>query len=287
MNQLDYNIDASVNMGPIGIFDSGYGGLTITSEVIKQLPQYDFIYLGDNSRSPYGSRSYEVVYTYTLQAVERLFRMGCQLIILACNTASAKALRTIQQQDLPRMGLPGRRVLGIIRPTVEALDSFTVTKHVGILGTEGTISSKSYPLEIAKLFPDITVTQESCPLWVPIVETGESNSPGADFFVRKHLDHILAQDDQIDTLVLACTHYPLLLPKIMRLVTPTMKIVSQGELVATSLVDYLERHPEMKKRLTQGRSVRYFTTENAEKFTATASIFLETEIEAQHISLES
>lgn len=273
-------------LGPRGIFDSGYGGLTIATEAFKALPQHDFIYLGDNARSPYGTRSFEVVYSFTLQAVLKLFDLGCSMIILACNTASAKALRTIQQQVLPKMGVPHRRVLGIIRPTVEALGSITATRHVGILGTEGTVSSESYPIEIAKLYSDITVQQEACPMWVPIVETGESNSPGADYFVRKHLDNVLAKDEQIDTLVLACTHYPLLMPKITRLVTPTMRIVSQGELVAASLVDYLRRHPEMDQRISKNGQVQYFTTESAEKFASKASIFLQEEIQATHINIE-
>ena len=272
--------------GPIGIFDSGYGGLTIAAETIKRLPQYDFVYLGDNARAPYGTRSYQVVYDFTLQAVKKLFEMGCRLIILACNTASAKALRTIQQEDLPKMNLPHRRVLGIIRPTVEALGDITVTNQIGILGTEGTVSSNSYPLEVAKLFPDIEVFQEACPLWVPIVETGESNSPGADFFIRKHLDNILEKGERIDTIVLACTHYPLLLPKIKRLVTPTLKIVSQGELVAASLENYLLRHPEIEQNLSKEGSVTYYTTESEEKFASKASIFMEQAITAHHLDLD-
>ena len=254
--------------GPIGVFDSGYGGLTILKELRKQLPQYDFIYLGDNARSPYGSRSMGVVYQFTKEAVDSLFALGCPLVVLACNTASAKALRQIQQQDLPKLdgGAMLRRVLGIIRPTVECIGTLTDSKHVGILATEGTVSSESYVTEIHKLYADVTVVQEACPLWVPIVETGESESPGADFFVQKHLEHLLAQDDRIDTIILGCTHYPILLPRILRLLTPSIRVVAQGGLVANSLVDYLARHPDMETLLTRGGSIRYYTTEQPERF---------------------
>lgn len=275
------------NVSPIGIFDSGYGGLTIAAEAIRQLSEYDFVYLGDNARAPYGSRSFEVVYKFTLQAVEKLFDMGCPLVILACNTASAKALRTIQQKYLPTSADPSRRVLGIIRPTVEALGEITGTRHVGILGTEGTVLSESYPTEIAKLYPDIRVTQEACPIWVPLVECGESEAPGTDYFVRKHLDRLLSNpDDRIDTIVLACTHYPLLLPKLRRLLTPSMKVLAQGEYVAQSLKNYLVRHPEMDSRLSKHGIVRYYTTEQAERFAKTASIFLDREVNAQTITID-
>ena len=273
--------------GPIGVFDSGYGGLTILRQLREQLPQYDFIYLGDNARSPYGSRSMSVVYQFTKEAVYRLFDLGCPLVILACNTASAKALRQIQQQDLPTLedGSMRRRVLGIIRPTVECIDTLTSTKHVGILATEGTVSSESYVTEIHKLYPEVTVVQEACPLWVPIVETGESDSPGTDYFVRKHLERLLAQDDKIDTIILGCTHYPILMPKIQRLLPPSIRVVAQGELVARSLSDYLIRHPEMATQLSCGGSIRYYTTEQPERFSRTASIFFDTPISVEHLSL--
>lgn len=282
-----FTSDKSINMNPsIGIFDSGYGGLTILSEIRKLMPEYNFVYLGDNARSPYGNRSYEVVYKFTLQAVRKLFEFGCPLVILACNTASAKALRTIQQRDLPNMEDPTRRVLGIIRPTVEAVDEITRTKHVGVLATQGTVSSHSYQLEIAKLFPEISVTEEACPMWVPLVETGESDSPGADYFIRKHLDSIIAKDDTIDTIILACTHYPLLRPKMKRLLTPTIKLIAQGELVAHSLKDYLSRHPEMDRRIEKGGKTSYYTTESPDKFGELASLFLKEEVEAEHVTID-
>lgn len=273
-------------IAPIGIFDSGYGGLTILREIRKLMPQYDYLYLGDNARSPYGSRSFEIVYKFTSQAVERLFEMGCPLVILACNTASAKALRTIQQQDLPQMSDPSRRVLGIIRPTVEAVDMITSSKHVGILATEGTVGSHSYQMEIAKLFPHIIVSEEACPMWVPLVENGEADSPGADYYVRKHLDVLLSKDKTIDTIVLACTHYPLLRQKIKRLITPSITVVSQGEYVASSLQDYLGRHTDMDARLSKGGSIRYLTTEQADKFAEKASVFLEEKVQAEQATID-
>ena len=273
-------------IAPIGIFDSGYGGLTILREIRKSMPQYDYLYLGDNARSPYGSRSFEIVYKFTLQAVGRLFEMGCPLVILACNTASAKALRTIQQQDLPQMSDPSRRVLGIIRPTVEAVDMITSSKHVGILATEGTVGSHSYQMEIAKLFPHIIVSEEACPMWVPLVENGEADSPGADYYVRKHLDALLSKDKTIDTIVLACTHYPLLRQKIKRLITPSITVVSQGEYVASSLQDYLGRHTDMDARLSKGGSIRYLTTEQADKFAEKASVFLEEKVQAEQATID-
>ena len=230
--------------GPIGVFDSGYGGLTILSKIREALPEYDYIYLGDNARTPYGTRSFEIVYEFTLQAVNKLFEMGCHLVILACNTASAKALRTIQMNDLPNID-PDRRVLGVIRPTAECIGSMTQTRHVGILATAGTIKSESYPLEVHKLFEDIKVSGEACPMWVPLVENNEANGEGADFFIRKYIDNLLAKDRQIDTLVLGCTHYPILLPKIQKFIPQGVKVVAQGVYVATSLKDYLHRHPEM------------------------------------------
>ena len=271
--------------GPIGIFDSGYGGLTIFDKIRAAMPGYDYIYLGDNARSPYGTRSFEVVYRFTKQAVETLFNEGCQLVILACNTASAKALRTIQQRDLPQWD-PARRVLGVIRPTVELMDKISKSKHVGILGTTGTITSDSYSLEIKKMFPHMTVTGEACPMWVPLVENNEFDSPGADYFVRKHLEHILAADPEIDTLVLGCTHYPLLIEKIKAFLPEGITLFSQGEYVAASLTDYLRRHPEMDIRLTKQGNCRFLTTESAAKFSDAASVFLNHPVEVeQHVGI--
>lgn len=275
----------SQRRGPIGIFDSGYGGLTVFDKIRQALPDYDFIYLGDNARTPYGQRSFEVVYRFTRQAVMKLFSEGCQLVILACNTASAKALRTIQQCDLPQWDAD-RRVLGVIRPTVEIMDQVSTTKHIGILGTSGTISSHSYALEIEKMFPHITVTGEACPMWVPLVENNEFDAPGADYFVKKHLDHILSLDPQIDTLVLGCTHYPLLLGKIRQYLPDRVMVIAQGEYVAESLNDYLERHPEMDRRLTRQGKCRFLTTESADKFTEAASVFLNDPIEVEQISID-
>lgn len=271
---------------PIGVFDSGYGGLTILDKLVTDLPQYDFLYLGDNARSPYGSRSSNVIHKFTLQAVEYLFNKGCPLVILACNTSSARALRDIQQHYLPTSSDPTRRVLGVIRPTVEVLNKFTTTQHIGILATEGTVNSNSYKLEIEKLFPSFTVVQEACPMWVPLVENGEADSPGSDFFVRKHLDRILREDEAIDTILLACTHYPLLKDKIKRLLTPSINIISQGEIVAHSLQEYLVRHPEMEQRISQGGTVRYLTTEDSNKFEEKASLFLKRKIEAQSVAID-
>ena len=271
--------------GAIGIFDSGYGGLTIFNKIREAMPEYDYIYLGDNARTPYGPRSFEVVYRFTRQAVEKLFEEGCQLVILACNTASAKALRTIQQKDLPLWDAE-RRVLGVIRPTVELMDRISRTKHVGILGTSGTISSGSYSLEISKMFPHVRVTGEACPMWVPLVENNEFASPGADYFVQKHLEHILSIDPDIDTLVLGCTHYPLLMDKIRQYLPDGVTLFAQGQYVAESLKDYLYRHPEMDRRLTRGGHCRFLTTESAAKFSETASIFLSHSIEVEQISID-
>ena len=271
--------------GPIGVFDSGYGGLTILSKIREALPDYDYIYLGDNARTPYGTRSFEIVYEFTLQAVNKLFEMGCHLVILACNTASAKALRTIQMNHLPDID-PSRRVLGVIRPTVECIGSITQTRHVGVLATAGTIKSESYPLEIHKLFPDIKVSGEACPMWVPLVENNEANGEGTDFFIRKYIHNLLAKDGQIDTIILGCTHYPLLLPKIQQFVPQSMKVVAQGEYVAASLKDYLYRHPEMDRKCTRGGSCSFCTTEAEDKFIESASTFLNQDITVQRISLE-
>lgn len=271
--------------GPIGVFDSGYGGLTILSKIREALPEYDYIYLGDNARTPYGTRSFEIVYEFTLQAVNKLFEMGCHLVILACNTASAKALRTIQMNDLPNID-PDRRVLGVIRPTAECIGSMTQTRHVGILATAGTIKSESYPLEVHKLFEDIKVSGEACPMWVPLVENNEANGEGADFFIRKYIDNLLAKDRQIDTFVLGCTHYPILLPKIQKFIPQGVKVVAQGEYVATSLKDYLHRHPEMDMKCTREGKCRFYTTEAEDKFIESASMFLNENITVQRITLE-
>lgn len=259
--------------GPIGVFDSGYGGLTILDKIRSRMPEYDYLYLGDNARTPYGPRSFEVVYEFTLQAVKKLFELGCPLVILACNTASAKALRTIQQHDLLTID-PTRRVLGVIRPTAECIGNLTRTGHVGILATSGTIKSESYLMEVHKLFPDVTVTGEACPMWVPLVENNEYASEGADYFVQKHIRQLLEKDPKIDTLILGCTHYPLLMEKIRRFTPSHIQVVPQGEYVARSLQDYLKRHPEMDVRCTKGGTCRFLTTESTAKFEESASIFL-------------
>jgi glutamate racemase len=256
------------------VFDSGYGGLTILDKIRKEMPEYDYIYLGDNARTPYGTRSFQVVYEFTLQAVQYLFSRGCRLVILACNTASAKALRTIQQHDLPRSADPTRRVLGVIRPTAEAIGTLTRTGHVGVLATAGTIKSESYPLEIKKLFPEVTVSGEACPLWVPLVENHEYDTPGADYFVKQHIQRLLARDPQIDTIILGCTHYPLLYDKIRAFTPPHIRLIPQGEYVAHSLRDYLRRHPEMDIRCRRGGTCQFLTTESVEKFEESASVFL-------------
>lgn len=270
--------------GPIGVFDSGYGGLTILRQIQQFLPQYDYLYLGDNARAPYGSRSFDVIYRYTLEAVEALFQRGCQLVILACNTASAKALRSIQMLDLQRLD-PTRRVLGVIRPTVEAVCKLTTSRHVGVLATAGTINSGSYTLEIHKLAADITVTGQACPMWVPLVENYEFDSPGADYFVRKRIDGIMRLDPQIDTLILGCTHYPLLMNKIVKYVPTGVRIVPQGEYVAASLKDYLQRHPDMAHRCTTGGTVCYLTTEDTAKFRESAALFMHQNVEVEQIEL--
>ena len=268
--------------GPIGIFDSGYGGLTIYQEIHRLMPQYDYLYLGDNARTPYGSRSFDVVYEFTRQSVRYLFQSGCQLVVLGCNTASAKALRSIQQIDLPQMD-PRRRVLGIIRPTVENIGNITKTRHVGVLATDGTIKSLSYPLEIRKLYPNIHVTGEACPLWVPLVETNEYITPGADYFIKKHVDNLLARDPMIDTIILGCTHYPLLLEKIKKFVPDGIQIVTQGAAVAQSLQDYLQRHPEMESLCTRGNNSCFCTTESEDKFREHAYVFLHQPVRAQTV----
>ena len=272
--------------GPIGVFDSGYGGLTILEKIREKMPEYDYIYLGDNARTPYGTRSFEVVYEFTLQAVEKLFHLGCPLVILACNTASAKALRTIQQINLPVID-PNRRVLGVIRPTAECIGQLTQTRHVGILATTGTIKSDSYKLEVNKLYPDVTVAGEACPMWVPLVENNEFDSKGADYFVQKHINQLLEKDPDIDTLILGCTHYPLLMKKIREFTPEHIKIVPQGEYVANSLQDYFVRHPEMDERCTKNGTCRFLTTESTAKFEESASIFLQQEeMHVESIALE-
>lgn len=270
--------------GPIGVFDSGYGGLTILGKFRELLPQYDYLYLGDNARTPYGTRSFEVVYEFTLQAVRRLFELGCPLVIIACNTASAKALRSIQQNDLPYLD-PSRRVLGVIRPTAECIGSITKTRHVGLLATAGTVKSGSYPLEIRKLFPDIQVTGMACPLWVPLVENNEADSEGADYFVHKYISRLLAEDSAIDTLILGCTHYPLLINKIRQFTPPHIRLVSQGEYVSRSLRDYLSRHPEMDGRCLKNGRCEFLTTESVEKFRECASVFLKQDVDVRSITL--
>jgi glutamate racemase len=270
--------------GPIGVFDSGYGGLTILEQIRRELPGYDYLYLGDNARTPYGTRSFEVVYRFTLQCVEYLFGQGCQLVILACNTASAKALRTIQQNDLAIID-PNRRVLGVIRPTVEEVGKLTKTNHIGLLATSGTVLSDSYPLEIHKINPDIQVTSEACPMWVPLIENNEHLHEGADYFVKKNIQNLFNNDNQIDTVILGCTHYPLLYDKIARELPRGVTIISQGEIVARSLADYLHRHPEMDEKCSKNGHCRYLTTENPGKFSSSASIFLSGDIQAEHVEV--
>lgn len=271
--------------GPIGVFDSGYGGLTILDKIREVLPEYDYIYLGDNARAPYGTRSFEVVYEFTRQAISKLFDMGCHLVILACNTASAKALRSIQMNDLPNID-PARRVLGVIRPTVECIGNITQNQHIGILATAGTVKSESYPLEIHKLFPDIRVSGVACPMWVSLVENNESQNEGADYFIRKYIDQLLTKDPLIDTVILGCTHFPILLPKIRQYIPEHISVISQGEYVAQSLKDYLRRHPEMDAKCTKNGNCSFYTTEAEEKFTESASTFLQQQIRVKHITLE-
>jgi glutamate racemase len=260
---------------PIGVFDSGYGGLTVLKELVKFLPQYDFLYLGDNARTPYGTRSFRVVYEYTLQAVKYLFSRNCPLVIIACNTASAKALRNIQQLDLPNIA-PDRRVLGVIRPSVEKVSEITKNGHIGVLGTPGTVLSESYPIELEKWSGGKvkSTVQEACPLWVPLVENNEIESEGAAYFVRKNIANILSKDNEIDTLILGCTHYPLLINQIERFVPSGIRILSQGQIVAEKLVEYLHRHPEMESRLTKNQDIQFQTTESADNFNEKAALFL-------------
>lgn len=274
----------AMNPGPVGVFDSGFGGLSVLADLQRALPQADFIYLGDNARAPYGTRSFDAVYRFTLEAVERLFAMGCPLVILACNTASAKALRNIQQRDLPRMS-PDRRVLGVIRPTAEAVGGLSRTGVVGVLGTPGTVASGSYDIEIEKLHPGFRVVVEAAPMWVPVVEQGFAGSPGADWFVDEAVGRLLARDSRIDTIILGCTHYPLLYPKIRAAVPRGISIVSQGPIVAESLIDYLRRHPAMDAAISRGGATRYLTTDDAGMFARQAGVFLGREIMAESIDI--
>jgi glutamate racemase len=281
--QAAFFMHAMEKYKPIGIFDSGYGGLTILKEIRKALPQYDYLYLGDNARTPYGTRSFEVVYQYTLEAVKKLFSMGCELVIFACNTASAKALRSIQQNDLPQIA-PEKRVLGVIRPSVEEVVSITRNGHVGVLGTNGTVSSLSYVLELEKLSDGkLSINQEACPMWVPIVENNEIATPGADFFVQKNIKNLLLTDKLIDTVVLGCTHYPLLVDVIKKHLPQHVQVVEQGAIVAKKLADYLRRHPEMEKRCSKEGGVSYFTTENPDTFNEKASLFIDDFVSSQNI----
>jgi len=269
---------------PIGVFDSGYGGLTVLKELEKALPQYDYLYLGDNARAPYGTRSFDTVYEYTLQAVKWLFEQGCPLVILACNTASAKALRNIQQNDLPGLD-PAKRVLGVIRPTAEIAGKLTKTGNIGILGTQGTVSSHSYILELQKFFPEVKVYQEACPMWVPLVENSEYNKPGADYFVKQNIDQLLAQCPDLDAVFLACTHYPLLLDKINKYIPDGTRVFEQGSIVAEGLVHYLERHPEMRSRLSTGSTRNFTTTDHAENFDKQATVFYGKSFSSHRIEL--
>ncbi len=270
--------------GPIGIFDSGYGGLTILKEIKNLLPKYDYIYLGDNARAPYGPRSFDTVYQYTLQCVQWFFKQGCPLVVLACNTASAKALRTIQQKDLP-LGDQGKRVLGVIRPTTEIIGNYTKNNKVGIVGTNGTVQSNSYPIEIEKFFPEINVYQQACPMWVPLIENDEYNSPGADYFIEKNIRQLLSQSPDIDTLLLACTHYPLLIGKLKQFVPANITILSQGEIVANSLADYLNRHTALEQKCIKNGRLGFYTTDSAADFDNHAAIFFGKPVASTHLEL--
>ncbi|TAL61497.1 MAG: glutamate racemase [Bacteroidetes bacterium] len=269
-------------MGCIGIFDSGIGGLTVLKEIVKKLPRYDYVYLGDSARAPYGTRSFETVYQYTLECVTKLFEMNCRLVILACNTASAKALRNIQQLDMERIA-PGKRVLGVIRPTSERAGKYTKTKHVGVLGTTGTVMSDSYKIEIQKLYPDIKVFQEACSIWVPMVEYDEIETPASDYFVKKHIDSLFSKSDKIDTIILGCTHYPLLLHKIKKFVPANVKIISQGEIVADSLADYLKRHAEIESKCSKVGSLDFYTTDSTLSFDKVAGRFWGADIKSKQL----
>lgn len=277
-------MESSKTYSPIGVFDSGYGGLTVLKELVANLPEYDYLYLGDNARAPYGSRSYETVYEYTLECVKHLFNKGCELVILACNTASAKALRTIQQKDLPLIA-PNKRVLGVIRPTTEIVGNYTKSNHIGILATNGTVNSGSYVIEIEKFFPNISVFQEACPMWVPLIENNELNNEGTRYFVKKHIDQLFAQSSKIDTIILGCTHYPLLKPMIEEYVPENVKILTQGQIVSNSLRNYLNRHSEIESKISKNADVKFFTTDSVEQFNQHASMFFGKDVSSQHLSL--
>lgn len=277
-------MESHKHYSPIGIFDSGYGGLTVLKEIVKELPQYDYLYLGDNARAPYGSRSFETVYDYTLECVKYLFGKGCHLVILACNTASAKALRTIQQKDLPVIA-PDRRVLGVIRPTTELIGKLSDSKHVGVLGTTGTVSSGSYIVEIEKFYPELKVYQEACPMWVPLIENNEIDGEGADYFIRKHVDELMRKEPGIDAIILGCTHYPLIEQKIKKFLPPHVKLLSQGRIVAESLNDYLLRHPEIESKCSKGANVEFFTTDHPSAFNKAASMFFGAEVHANRAEI--
>ncbi len=270
--------------GPIGVFDSGYGGLTVLKEIVNKLPQYDYLYLGDNARAPYGNRSFETVYHYTLECVKWFFEQGCPLVILACNTASAKALRTIQQNDLPGLA-PTNRVLGVIRPTAEVIGNFSDSGSVGVLATSGTVASESYPMEIGKFFPELTVYQEACPMWVPLAENNEHMGHGADYFIKKNLNNIFEKGEKIDTILLGCTHYPLMREKIEEYLPMGVKLISQGEIVAESLDNYLQRHPEIASRCSTGASRQFYTTDATTDFDSHAAVFYGTPVQSKHIDL--
>lgn len=270
--------------GPIGVFDSGYGGLTVLKEITAKLPQYDYIYLGDNGRAPYGNRSFETIYHYTWQCVQWFFAQGCPLVVLACNTASAKALRSIQQNDLPKH-FPDRRVLGVIRPTTEVIGNFSKTKKVGVLATHGTVQSQSYKIEINKFFPDTEVYQLACPMWVPLIENNEYKNDGADYFVKKNIDQLLKLDENIDTVLLACTHYPLMMDKIKKYLPDNVSVIAQGEIAAVSLADYLQRHPEMEKRLNRTGTKKFYTTDSTEDFDAHAAVFYGQPVKSMHADI--
>jgi len=267
--------------GPIGVFDSGYGGLTVYKQLREKLPDHDFLYLGDNARVPYGSRSFDTVYKYTLECVEHLFDRGCNLVILACNTASAKALRNIQQLDLPKVK-SYKRVLGVIRPTTETIGSMTKTKHVGLFATTGTVRSDSYKMEIKKFFPKVKLYQEACPMWVPLIENNEHLSTGANYFIRKYVDQLLSRSKKIDAIILACTHYPLLEKKLRRFIPKEIKLISQGDIVSNSLVDYLERHPEMDQLITKKGKQNFLTTESTDDFDKKSVLFLGEQIRSKY-----
>lgn len=269
---------------PIGIFDSGYGGLTIMKKIVKELPDYDYLYLGDNARAPYGSRSFETVYEYTLECVKHLFDSGCELVILACNTASAKALRTIQQKDLPHLA-PNKRVLGVIRPTTEIIGNYTKTKHVGVLGTSGTVSSGSYLVEIKRFFPELKVFQEACPMWVPLIENNEYETAGADFFIEKHVKALMNKSKNIDAIILGCTHYPLIEHKIKKYLSPEVKLLTQGKIVASGLKNYLLRHPEIESKCSKTNRLKFLTTDLTESFDRAATLFFGEEVKSQHLNL--